>query len=327
MGSFDEFTGPELEISAALAEHLRKSGSELSSLNFHHTVTHARLRVEKRRLLLQPRVDVPRPEIELVVIRGADHRALARRLGDHAYAILITEKSVRNVVDVCHRVLAHADCFTEVGDPKLEVVRGPTLSSIRDNGSDEPGYLPPVPKCEIRRTHAELLAELGLFFLAMHELAHIVQGHLRLPDWGNLPALDQQAAEGAADTYAAVAVVPLVMWMVDTGRLVDDSAGVVAALRATHLESLNILDGVMPSEVDATELSHPLLRRRQVGASYSIRLGYEALQRRQPIKDFRQVEKLERSEQAYRAITGAKGTAEEVQQLSTSDHDGVRNSV
>jgi hypothetical protein len=128
-----------------------------------------------------------RPTIEVCFTDSMDLNAqavLLQEAPDH-YAILMSDAPMIMLRDNFWRLLAHRDCFPDVGDPTLEEVGEPTLERLERNVEDflqkgEGTYVAPRVKCEKRALYAELMAHHAALSIALHELGHIGQGHVLL---------------------------------------------------------------------------------------------------------------------------------------------------
>jgi len=84
---------------------------------------------------------------------------------------------VFTLLDAFGRILAHPDCFPEVGNRSLE---DPALALSPELSTDlfGSGRPPCSPKCQVRKYFAGELAQVALDFLFFHEVTHLRNGHL-----------------------------------------------------------------------------------------------------------------------------------------------------
>jgi hypothetical protein len=107
-------------------------------------------------------------------------------------------------------MLSRSDMLTEVGSPEKEPQADP-ISHMPSSMADSPFY-PAQPVCPIRKAFAAFLTVRFVESVFMHEVSHLVRGHLGLIqslgafDWsegddvpGDLAALTKQALEFDAD--------------------------------------------------------------------------------------------------------------------------------
>lgn len=120
---------------------------------------------------------------------------------------------IYNAACLASLMLGRNDMFTEVGSPQKEVLRSP-LSYIPSNLADSEIH-PIRPNCPIRRAFSAFLLARFVESVFMHEVAHLVRGHLGFISktdalsWSEgdeaslgLESLTKQALEFDADTGA-----------------------------------------------------------------------------------------------------------------------------
>lgn len=120
---------------------------------------------------------------------------------------------VFNAACLATMMLSRSDMLTEVGSPEIESQANP-ISHIPSSMADSP-FNPTQPICPIRKAFAAFLTVRFVESVFMHEVSHLVRGHLGLIqslgvfNWsegddmpGHLEALTKQALEFDADVGA-----------------------------------------------------------------------------------------------------------------------------
>lgn len=101
------------------------------------------------------------PQIEICFTDRVYLQVRVRLLQDpHHYGILFSEAAILLLRDTYYRMLAHSDCFHEVGDRAMETANAPTVATLASNidrlveGSPTPYKFPSafrVPRSALRR--------------------------------------------------------------------------------------------------------------------------------------------------------------------------------
>jgi hypothetical protein len=126
------------------------------------------------------------------------------------YAIIMSEGAGLLLTDYFCRVMSNPLCFTDIGNVGNETQSDPSVLNVYTdvNMLVEFGlggsYSLPTPVDPDRRKYAILLTHLALVGIVMHEIAHIVQGHVDLVAARSetLTPRQRRALEDAADRYA-----------------------------------------------------------------------------------------------------------------------------
>lgn len=147
------------------------------------------------------------PKIIFNVIYNPELNACAKIVNDDLYLIGINAGVFFIVDDLSRRILSHKDNLKQIGSPEIEIYSIPTIRNYYNNAKQLIDFGPidyehfknlhPIDK--IRDNYARLLLEIILEFVYHHELAHILNGHLKIK---RNSYLDFQTLEMDADCIA-----------------------------------------------------------------------------------------------------------------------------
>jgi len=205
------------------------------------------------------------------------------------YAILLNAGSFFLLLDAFTKLLADPRVFMDQGDPKLESRTPAKLASLPAHvdsalhSDPEKSHTFASPNCPTRKQYAHLLVRLAVRGIAMHELAHVVQGHLLLEPREELRPLDWRTLEYAADMYAVGRMAEHAWHEVHVSRVVpgmqNENDALLVTLRALFLSHYFAEECFAPTGKDETTRTHLLARERQELAAWGFPIAWSSVKK------------------------------------------------